>query len=225
MQDTPYTHLDIVQWAWEFLRRNPEYQADYQEFIATWRALEAQYGAPPNRDFFHWQQDSRASRPSWDPSRSTGATCTTDDEDQQLIECWMGVKWGFYQFPKDPARPAWDLDAPINWRPPPAFELHDLDSGSEDISPTRHTLNFDLSLPLPAQLDAARRWLVSEQIRLRKQGLPAPRTLESQRAHWQKLIGALENSDYAHTLWKEAEQMTRQGYRKMLLLQIKPQPD
>ncbi len=46
--------------AWEFLRRNPHYQKDYQQFITTWRALEQQYDVAPNRDFNTWKKDTRA---------------------------------------------------------------------------------------------------------------------------------------------------------------------
>lgn len=213
MENSRCGNLDIGQWAWEFLRRNPEYQTDYAEFIATWQALETEYGIPPNRDFFRWKQDPRASRPAWDPSLATGAACTTDDEDRQLIECWMGAKWGFYQFPQNPALGAEELATPINWRPPPAFDFH-----SENISPGREKLNFDLFLPLPAQLEAARQWLVSAQIRLRRQGLEAPRTLENQRQYWRELIDVLEKADTAHMLWSEAVHMTRRGYREILHL-------
>jgi hypothetical protein len=213
MTHSQYDHLDIGQWAWEFLRRNPEYRADYDEFIATWQALEAEYGAPPNRDFFRWKQDPRASRPAWDPSLSTGAACVTDDEDRQLIECWMGAKWGFYQFPQNPDSSALQLTTPINWRPPPAFDLR-----SGDDSPIRQKLNFDLSLPLPAQLEAARQWLVSEQIKLRRQGQAVPWNLDNQRDHWRELIDVLDKGDSTHSLRDKAVNMTRQGYREILHL-------
>jgi hypothetical protein len=213
MEDSPLARLDIGQWAWEFLRRNPEYQTDYREFIAIWQALEQDYGMPPERDFFRWKQDPRASRPAWDPSRSTGAACTTDDEERQLIECWMGAKWGFYQFPQNPARHALELTAPINWRPPPAFDFR-----SEEQSPSRQRLIFDLSLPLPPQLEAARQWLLSEQVKLRRQRQPAPRTLENQRDHWAELIAALDLADSSHPLWTEAAHMIQHGYREILHL-------
>lgn len=213
MEDSPLAQLDIGQWAWEFLRRNPEYQTDYRKFIEIWKALEADYGVPPERDFFRWKQDPRASRPAWDPSRSTGAACTTDAEEQQLIECWMGAKWGFYQFPQDPALAALALAAPINWRPPPAFDFR-----SNEQSSSRQQLNFDLSLPLPAQLEAARLWLLSEQIRLRRQGQAAPKTLENQCARWADLVLVLDQGDSTHPLWREATYTIQQGYRDILYL-------
>ena len=52
--------LDGGQWAWEFLRRNPDYQQEWSEFMAVWTRLEAAYGRPPDRDFCAWKADPRA---------------------------------------------------------------------------------------------------------------------------------------------------------------------
>ena len=216
MNDSPILQLDIGQWAWEFLRRNSDYQSDYREFITTWQALEAEYGAPPNRDFFNWKNDPRASRPAWDPERMTGAGCTTDDKDNQLIECWMGAKWGFYQFPQDPALAAWELESAINWRPAPAFRFHQPAHEETDAQ-----LVFDLTLPLPAQLQAAKQWLIGKQAALRRQGMAAPRTLQNQQAHWMELLEALDSQ--SGKLQQEAREMARHGYREILHLQPKPQ--
>lgn len=51
------------QWAWEFLRRKPDYRSDYRRFITLWHALEADYGAPPHCDFSKWKRDPRAYGP------------------------------------------------------------------------------------------------------------------------------------------------------------------
>ena len=54
-QDYAFTQtLTAGQWAWEFLRRNPEYRAQWQAFITTWRALESVYGKPAQRDINAW---------------------------------------------------------------------------------------------------------------------------------------------------------------------------
>lgn len=211
MQDTPLAALNVAQWAWEFLRRNPQYQADYREFMLIWQALEAEYGAAPHRDFQRWQRDPRATRPAFNPQKMTGAVCASDDEDRQLIECWMGAKWGFYQFPQNPELAAWTLAAPINWRPAPGFRFNRAADQASDIQ-----LTFDLTLPLPAQLEAAKLWLVSKQAALRRQGLAAPRTLADQAEHWTKLLAALD----AHMgeLLNEAQEMSRRGYREILHL-------
>lgn len=207
--------LDIAQWAWEFLRRNPDYRADYASFIAIWQALETDYGKPPHRDFHRWKADPRASRPAWSPELTTGTACAADDDNRQLIECWMGAKWGFYQFPQDPAIPAWELEAPINWRPAPGYRVDGPAEGDMQVS-----LRFDLSCPLPAQLEAARLWLVGKQAALRRQGRPAPATPDNRRAHWTALLAALDSA--SGPLLNEAQHMCRRGYREILRLAPMP---
>ncbi len=214
--DSPLEQLDIGQWAWEFLRRNPAYQDDYREFITSWQALEADYGAPPNRDFPRWKTDPRAVRPAWDPEKTSGAACTMDDEDKQLIECWMGAKWGFYQFPQDPALPAWQLEAPINWRPGPGLRVDRPAISASDIQ-----LTFDLALPLPAQLDAAKSFLISSQAALKRRGQAVPHSLQNRRAHWAELLASWDSQSGG--LLDEARAMVEGGYREILRLQGKPQ--
>lgn len=200
------------QWAWEFLRRNPGYRADYARFITIWRALEADYGAPPNRDFAKWKRDPRAYGPlpgEGAPVQATGELCTVDDE-RVLLECWMGAKWGFYKFPLDPAceTPAPDQ---LSWRPPPAEPRID--------AAARVDIAFDLSLPLPPQLEAAKFRLVGRAAELRRQGHAVPRTVANQRAHWTALLHQLDGLDSPEpALMEEARAMTAGGYRDILRL-------
>lgn len=206
------------QWAWEFLRRNPDYQADYRRFMTIWRALEADYGAPPQRDFQRWKQDPRAYGPLPGDAAldaPTGELCVVDD-DRVLLECWMGAKWGFYKFPLDPARAAPTPDE-LSWRPPPPAKPRAADD------PLRMDIAFDLALPLPPQLEAAKFRLVSRAAELRRKGLAAPLTVASQRAHWSALLRVLDAaaagealSAEAAALLDEARAMTRRGYLDIL---------
>lgn len=203
------------QWAWEFLRRNPDYQRDYQAFIAIWRALEADYGAPPNRDFSRWKQDPRAYGPlPGDAGLAApgGELCTVDD-DRVLLECWMGAKWGFHKFPFDPARTAPAPDE-LSWRPPPQ-------SDSEVEAPYLVDIAFDLSLPLPPQLEAAKFRLVSRTVELRRQGLAAPKSVANQRARWTAMLRLLDCDaapDDAEDVLLEAQALITGGYREILRL-------
>jgi hypothetical protein len=228
-----YRTLGREQWAWEFLRRNPDYQADYQRFIAIWRALEADYGAPPARDFLRWKADPRAYGPL--PGESdgaldgaTGELCTGDDE-RVFIECWLGAKWGFHKFPPDPR-----LDTPgreaLSFRPPPPAPPR------EAQDPYRLDFAFDLSLPLAPQLDSARLRLASRVAELRRAGLAAPRAVANECAHWQTLLrvldadaagvptaqriaaGLIEDEGHGARLRAQALAMTRAGYRDILRL-------
>jgi len=204
------------QWAWEFLRRNPDYRRDYQAFIAIWRALEADYGAPPQRDFSRWKQDSRAYGPlpgDAELAASEGELCTVDDE-RVLLECWMGAKWGFYKFPLDPARIA-PGPGELSWRPPP-------ESDSEAEAPWRLDLTFDLSLPLPPQLEAAKFRLVSRAAELRRQGFAAPKTVANQRECWTRMLRLLDGDETSSAenaaLLNEARRMAEHGYLDILHL-------
>jgi hypothetical protein len=214
-----YAYCDSLtrdQWAWEFLRRNPDYQRDYRAFITIWRALESDYGAPPKRDFSKWKQDPRAYGPlPGDTELATpgGELCTVDD-DRVLLECSMGAKWGFHKFPLDPARTAPGPDE-LSWRPPPQPD-------TPPVAPYRLDLTFDLSLPLPPQLDAAKFRLVSRAAELRRQGHAAPKTVANQRRRWTGMLRLLDgaatpDADGA-ALLDEARVLVAGGYREILRL-------
>ena len=217
-----YAHCDALtrdQWAWEFLRRNPDYQSDYRRFIAVWQALEADYGAPPGRDFHRWKQDPRAYGPlpgDADLAAPSGELCVVDD-DRVLLECWMGAKWGYYKFPLDPARTTPPGPDELSWRPPPAASPRVPD----DVY--RLDIAFDLSLPLPAQLEAAKFRLVGRAAELRRQGLPAPMTVENQRARWTRMLQLLDDTASGEPtaqsdapLLRDAQAMTQGGYLDIL---------
>lgn len=221
--DARYTTLTRDQWAWEFLRRNPEYQSDYTHFITIWQALEADYGAPPHRDFAHWKLDPRAYGPL-DGSTSdvmgnaTGGLCLGEN-DRVLIECWIGAKWGFHKFPLDPG-----LDTPptpdqLSWRPPPAPASLPADNVY------RLDIAFDLSLPLPPQLEAAKFRLISRSTELRRSGYPAPLSVVNQRARWTLMLRLLDAGTAKGNmkpeeavLLREAQAMVQGGYRDILRL-------
>jgi len=214
--DAECTALTRDQWAWAFLRRNPDYQADYRRFIGIWQALEAEYGAPPQRDFQRWKRDPRAYGPLPGDAELTapaGELCTVDD-DRVLLECWMGAKWGFHKFPLDPARSAPAPDE-LSWRPPPQP-----DAPAE--APYRLELTFDLSLPLPPQLEAAKFRLVSRAAELRRQGHAAPKTVANQRARWTTMLRLLDGVAVADAdaadLLGEAQALVAGGYREILRL-------
>ena len=225
--------LTTDQWAWEFLRRNPAYRADYRQFIIIWQALETDYGAPPNRDFQRWKQDPRAYGPLPGSSNShlsdvfSGDACIGEDE-RVLLECWMGAKWGFHKFPLDPDRALPPTPDELSWRDLPAQPASDIDEKY------RLDIAFDLSLPLPVQLDAARFRLVSRVSELRRSGHIAPRNVANQREHWTQLLQVLDRQTasakvavveqegarpvhHAH-LFVTAQAMTQTGYREILRL-------
>ena len=226
MTEEPYAYCTTLtrdQWAWEFLRRNPEYQADYKQFIAIWQALEADYGAPPHRDFARWKQDPRAYGPLNGSAanvlnNATGDLCVGEN-DRVLIECWMGAKWSFHKFPLDPALKIPPTPDQLSWRPPPAPEPRPADDEY------RLDFPFDLSLPLPPQLEAAKFRLLSRAAELRRSGHAIPMSVANQRARWTQMLRLLDAAGTGESdkekdaeLLREAQVMVHGGYRDILRL-------
>lgn len=224
-------HLDLAGWAWQFLRRSPEYRADYHWFIAVWRQLEAEYGVPPQRDFFRWKQDPRAWRSEMEIA-DCGSDVCPGENDQVLIECWMGARWGFRKFPIDPAI---NLPEELAWREFPANVevLTPVSITKRAWAPEKLALGFDLSLPLPAQLEAAKLQLIAaRQLRLQTGALP-PSSLRDGAPIWRlwlRLLDALEAGETLGTVGQTlalsnsdrdaaaAHAMRDGGYRRILML-------
>ncbi|WP_324781265.1 hypothetical protein [Thiobacillus sedimenti] len=126
----------------------------------------------------------------------------------------MGAKWGFYKFPLDPDHVAPSPDE-LSWRPPPQVD-------GEVEAAYRVDLTFDLSLPLPPQLEAAKFRLVSRAAELRRQGLAAPKTVANQRARWIAMLRLLDGNAASDVesaiLLDEARALVAGGYREMLRL-------
>ncbi|HHH44386.1 MAG TPA: hypothetical protein ENK49_09625 [Gammaproteobacteria bacterium] len=181
--------MDSGQWAWEFLRRNPEYQQDWQWFHARWETLEARYGKPPERDFQRWKNDPLA----YHDIEDTGAECQVE-QDQVLIECWMGAKWGFYKFPLDPATEQPVIGEQLSWLEVEVSAQVVRDSGSPYLQgePARTALGFDLAMPLREQLETAKRYLQMRQARLRREGAVTLQTIGSCRERWTLMLRLLD---------------------------------
>ena len=227
--------LTKEEWAWQFLRRNPEYRADYAWFITTWQALEAEYGVPPERDYFRWRRDPRAWRSETELTGCDSDTCPGID-DKVLIECWMGAKWGFRKFPLDPDRVRPEPGAELAWREQPLGTVEVTEANREFLqrAPGKIALGFDLSLPLAPQLAAAKIKLVVQQRSLERAGALPPRTTQAGRSLWTRYLRLLDGEacgvgrpELAQALGYqdieadlvEAHRMCAGGYRRILLLE------
>ncbi len=187
-----YSYTDTLkkeQWAWEFLRRNNSYQKDYQWFITQWRALEKDYGVSPEMDYQAWKQDPRSYK-IIDISSEHDGNCAISD-DKLLIECWMGNKWGFYQFPQSPQLNSMDVD--ITWRPlPPDYKVHD-NPAKNNKNELIQSVDFDLTKSLKEQVEQVKHKVIIAQRRLRKQGLLVPFTLYGKKAQWKSCLIYLDS--------------------------------
>lgn len=228
--DCQYAYTDslsVAQWAWEFLRRNRNYQHDWAWFDATWKALEERYGKPPDRDFSRWERDPDAYRSIDDDC----GDCRVD-QDRVLIECWMGNKWGFYKFPLSPATAQPISEHQLSWREldPPVHLLENSNTAYLAGHPEKIALGFDIDLPLREQVEAARQFLQIRQARLKRQG--KMQTLHNVRPRWRLLLRLLD-ARYASVAWhnmpdiftevanidtllEEADGLVNGGYRALL---------
>lgn len=224
--------LTPEQWAWEFLRRNPEYRSQWQAFWETRQSLEAIYGRPPDRDFNAWKQDLRA----WVPASECGAGECRMDQDKVLIECAFGARWGFYKFPPDPDQDDAVGRGLLTWREPDRegpepLGLEDRGYLGDDLA--KVALGFDLRLPLRAQLEQAKRLLQVLQRQRRQQGMQLM-TVVNFVAQWRLYLRLLDaegqganRSEMARRFGlsalednlSAARAMADGGYRSLLLLE------
>jgi len=154
-------------WAWQFLRRNPDYRKDYDWFIRTWRELEADYGVAPNRDFSRWKLDPRAYAPDemTQDFCEDDKSCASPDGDKVMIECAMGAKWGFYKFPNSPDVELPNVPDKLIWR--------EVDIALPLIAGKAETyeldIRLDLRLPAKQQMELIKTRLLTRQREHRSQ--------------------------------------------------------
>jgi len=234
-EDYHYTaQLEAGQWAWEFLRRNSEYQQDWRWFHDCWQILESRYGKPPERDFQRWKNDPLAYRKMDDAN----GECQLEQV-RVLIECWMGSKWGFYKFPLHPATEQPCIGEQLSWREVETSARVVQDPGSPylDGQAGHIALGFDLDMPLRSQFETAKSFLQMRQARLRREGMLTLQTVSSNRERWTlmlRLLDAVQAGEHADdiatlsgqqrqgepdaTLLAEAQVLCSGGYRDILRL-------
>jgi len=166
-QDYQFTEkLEPRLWAWQFLRRNPEYIKDWHWFDKTWQALEAEYGSPPNRDYHRWKQDPRAYRleREIDQTKVCATNNSSTSDNLLLIECWMGSKWGFYKFPINPQNNQPDIGTELSWRNTTTrvriFTKENIDKLPQTVSMDKLVCVIDLQKSLKEQMIDLRQQLV-----------------------------------------------------------------
>lgn len=175
------------QWAWEFLRRNPQYQQDWAGYVQRCRAVVpgfAQGEELTQADFRSLLEHD--SLQVYDPPRLDGET-----EGEWIRRVGKGVssslggtmadKWGISSF-YDPASGYSPLlsfaDRPAaQWLP-----KHVLERGGYHLNPCSQVLVFDLELPLDGQLEQAKKLLLAMQQSLEKEERIKPLSAARQRA-------------------------------------------
>ncbi len=225
MTDYAYTEtLSKEQWAWEFLRRNPEYQRDYITFIHRWRGLEEHYGKPPNRDIQCWQNDLRSHANEWTSEMILLEEFPDSDENNASaetvqIENWMGAKWGYSSFPLDPEIQSPNTPNDLDWREQ-EIDLDDIRFDAQDTDPIAQ-VNFDLRYSLKDQLEAAHKDLMTLTSQLQRLGKVKLVASDHHQEWLQKLKLLDDPESFKQSTEKQqlaAREMCQSAYRKILLM-------
>ncbi len=145
----------------------------------------------------------------------------------------MGAKWGLRKFPIDPAL---NLPDELVWRDAPIQVVPFETSRNIDLQLPQNSLAliFDLSLPLPAQLEDAKKQIVAARHQCAITGNLPPRNVREGAPLWRlwlRLLDALDNETTLSTISEilaldnperdtiAAKTMCRSGYRRILMLE------
>jgi len=212
------------QWAWEFLRRNPEYQRDYKQFIHRWHTLENLFGKGADCDIQAWQNDIRSLANEWDSDmimldELPGAERDNTTQEPIQIDLWMQQKWGFDCFPIDPEHQSTEVFETIQWHEQ-KIDLDDIRFDAQNTDPIAQ-VNFDLRYSLHDQLEAAHKDLITLTGQLQRLG-KVKLVASDHYEEWLQQIMLLDDEElFKQSNEKEqnaATEMCASGYRKILLM-------
>jgi hypothetical protein len=167
---------DRRAWTWEFMRRNPEYRADYTKSLVTTPPV---YEPPKKDDETDNGWRIRIIDAGGEPLKLAGSV-------------WFALKWSMRPPLCDPngkEKPRFDFAFPKQ----PSFEqvhkYYEDDENDEPDPPISHfaVLAFNLGAPIPAQLDVARVQLLKRQAALKPE---KPRNLSPNK--WIALLRLLD---------------------------------
>lgn len=181
-----WNSTSLLRFAWEFLRRNPEYQKDWADYIGICRGIIPHFD--PHVELSADDYDTLENHPDYarcDPPRLAG-----ENERAWLdrvgggawmpLHSWYAKRWGlvhdfpdpFYAYEKLPL----GLSLTIGFKNSPgACVVTEHWEGFKETrflsTRTKLALAFDFSLPIKPQLDVAKRYLENHQRWLIKNGV------------------------------------------------------
>jgi hypothetical protein len=187
----------LGRFAWEFLRRNPEYQKDWDAYLSICRSVLPHYD--PRVELSQSDYDKLEDHPDhlhFEPGRSG-----QESEDEwrsrvkagriTLLPIWYARKWGLRNTIYDPHYP-YDSSFPCptfihspsivhilteNW---PGFK----EGGPIYTLHPKTAIGFDMSLPIDLQIEAVRKYLLGHQQYLIKKDVIKPFPNNVPRKEW-----------------------------------------
>lgn len=230
MTDSSYSNYRYTdkhnkeQWAWEFLRRNPEYQRDYKHFIHRWQTLENLFGKGADCDVHAWQNDIRSLANEWDSDMTLleelpGAERDNTTQEPLQIDAWMQQKWGLDCFPINPDNQSTEVFEHIKWREQ-KIDLDEIRFDAQTTDPITQ-VNFDLRYSLHDQLEAAHKDLITLTAQLQRLG-QVKLVASDHYQEWLEQIKLLDDENiFSQSSKQEQEaamEMSTSGYRRILLM-------
>jgi hypothetical protein len=187
----------LRRFAWEFLRRNPEYQSDWDKYLSICRSVLPHYDPrielsqsdydkleySPDHQHFEPPRLGQESEDEWRSRVKTGRITA--------LPIWYARKWGLKNTIYDPHYP-YDSSFPHpnfihtpstvhilteNW---PGFR----EGGSIYTLHPKTGIGFDMSLPIDLQIEAARKYLLGHQQYLIKNDVVKPFPNSVPRKEW-----------------------------------------
>jgi hypothetical protein len=150
--------------------------------------------------------------------------------ERQLIECWMGSKWGFYKFPLNSQVDIPDLETKLHWR---EVGLQSVLGKDENVGSLFHVNQvLDVRLSIELQLEHVKREFVIVKRQLKRSRVLPCYRLSQCGERWVNLLriydaflaGATESELIDHlqlkgipVLHKEARELVFGGYQRILL--------
>lgn len=178
--------MSLRRWAWEFLRRNPAYQADWlayaetcREILPSWTPGEAFADDPVEalrlHDLLHENERFKVYDPPRLPGENEEAWAFRVGKGRIVpLDSWHGAEYGLQNFPS-PFSDSFLIGAGPQFKAIPAtvFVTQHWQGfkGAPSISDNRfRAIGIDLSLPIEPQLRGAQAVLERAQARLVKSG-------------------------------------------------------
>ena len=207
----------LVRFAWEFLRRNPDYQKDWAEYLSVCRDVIPEYDPHvqlSDDDAAKLESDQAFTR--YNPPRLDGENEVSWLErvgsgSELSLPDWYAEKWGLVTF-LDPFFDYGKVPFAISFKNSPRVcKVRVLNCpASEHAQKERlkqETLKFDYTLPIQPQIEAAKKYLESAQKRLIKQGVVKACQIKVVREQW---------VDYLRLLDAEANNKTSAEMAKVI---------
>lgn len=163
--------MSAPAWAWEFLRRNPDYQADYRTYLQCLlrvvpdAEIDTKTASCTLSDAQLDLVETSESMCRYEPERHDGE----NEQDWLLrvnkgsatpLDSWLGRKWGIERI-VSPYIKYRRLDIRFEKSSVTVSQVFAAWGGFGDRS--KMALAFDLTMPIAQQIEAAERWLLSAQ--------------------------------------------------------------